>query len=79
MVSGPAEFYSSRVPKRQRKQTIMDELLQDHQFKRSAIELCNVPVMVLHPSLYTHIHITGITLAVQTECSYNINIVVDAL
>jgi hypothetical protein len=34
MVSGPAEFYSSRVPKRQRKQTIMDELLQDHQFKR---------------------------------------------
>lgn len=34
VVSGPAEFYSSRVPKRQRKQTIMDELLHNHQFRK---------------------------------------------
>jgi hypothetical protein len=34
VVSGPAEFYSSRVPRRQRKMTIMDELLHNHQFRR---------------------------------------------
>ena len=43
VVSGPAEFYSSRVPRRQRKTTIMDELLHNHQFRRSVpyIIVCN--------------------------------------
>ena len=37
MVSGAAEFYSGRIPRKERKSTIMDELLQDHQFRRLAL------------------------------------------
>lgn len=33
IIESPADFYSSRVPKRQRKKTIVEELLQDAAFK----------------------------------------------
>ena len=33
MVSGPTD-YSCRVPRRERKLTIMDELLHNHQFRK---------------------------------------------
>ncbi|CAJ0846299.1 4108_t:CDS:2 [Entrophospora sp. SA101] len=31
---GPTEFYSSRLPRKERKQTIVDELLADDQAKK---------------------------------------------
>ncbi|XP_046404032.1 deoxynucleotidyltransferase terminal-interacting protein 2 [Ischnura elegans] len=34
IVEGPADFYNSRVPKKQRKQTIVEELMADAEFKR---------------------------------------------
>jgi Fcf2 pre-rRNA processing len=34
VVESPADFYSSRIPKRQRKKTIVEELLVDAEFKR---------------------------------------------
>ena len=34
IIEGPADFYSSRIPKRQRKKTIVEELLVDAEFKR---------------------------------------------
>ncbi|XP_055327206.1 deoxynucleotidyltransferase terminal-interacting protein 2-like [Paramacrobiotus metropolitanus] len=34
IVDSPVDFYSSRIPKRQRKRTIVDELLQDAEFQR---------------------------------------------
>ncbi|KFM61093.1 Deoxynucleotidyltransferase terminal-interacting protein 2, partial [Stegodyphus mimosarum] len=33
-VESPVDFYSSRVPKKQRKQTLVDELLADAEFRR---------------------------------------------
>ena len=33
-MSGAAEFYSARIPKRQRKRTMVEELLADDQLKR---------------------------------------------
>ena len=37
MISGPAEFYSSRIPRRQRKRTIVEELLANEKFRRSEV------------------------------------------
>eukprot|EP00112_Aurelia_sp_Birch-Aquarium-sp1_P024330 Seg765.4 transcript_id=Seg765.4/GoldUCD/mRNA.D3Y31 product="rRNA-processing protein fcf2" protein_id=Seg765.4/GoldUCD/D3Y31 len=34
VVAGPSEFYSSRVPKKERKRTMVDELLADSEFRR---------------------------------------------
>jgi len=34
VVEGPADFYHSRIPKKQRKQTIADELLADAEFQK---------------------------------------------
>ncbi|XP_068694994.1 uncharacterized protein [Montipora foliosa] len=34
IVEGSADFYSSRIPKRQRKSTLIDELLSDAEFRR---------------------------------------------
>ena len=34
MVEGSADFYASRVPKRQRKSNMIDELLSDAEFRR---------------------------------------------
>ena len=34
MESGPADFYSSRLPVRQRKQTLVDELLASEELRR---------------------------------------------
>ena len=34
-VEDPADFYSSRVPKKQRKQSVVDELLADAEFRKS--------------------------------------------
>ena len=34
MESGPADFYSSRLPVRQRKQTLVDELLASEESRR---------------------------------------------
>lgn len=33
VIEGPGEFYN-RIPKKQRKKTIVDELLEDADFKR---------------------------------------------
>lgn len=34
VVEGPGEFYSARIPRKQRKRTIVEELLADEKFKR---------------------------------------------
>ena len=34
VVEGTADFYSSRIPKRQRKTNMIDELLADAEFRR---------------------------------------------
>ncbi|CAJ0750530.1 18058_t:CDS:2 [Entrophospora sp. SA101] len=34
IIEGPTEFYSSRLPRKERKQTIVDELLADDQAKK---------------------------------------------
>lgn len=34
IVADSADFYSSRIPRRQRKQTLVDELLADEEFRR---------------------------------------------
>ena len=34
MVDGPAEFYSNRVPRKDRKKTLVDELMADASFQR---------------------------------------------
>ena len=34
MVEGSADFYTSRIPKRQRKNNLIDELLSDAEFRR---------------------------------------------
>lgn len=36
VVEGTADFYSSRIPKRQRKTNMIDELLADAEFRRYA-------------------------------------------
>ena len=51
MVSGAAEFYSARIPKRQRKRTMVEELLADDQLKRYATLLSyGTPTMSSHTS-----------------------------
>ena len=37
VVAGSADFFSSRVPKRERKQNLVDELLADAEFRRFAL------------------------------------------
>ena len=34
VVEAPADFYSSRIPKKQRKSTMVEELLADAEFRR---------------------------------------------
>ena len=34
MLDGAADFYSSRIPKKARKRTMVDELLHDAEFRR---------------------------------------------
>ena len=34
MIEGPGEFYSARIPKKQRKRTIVEELMANEDFKR---------------------------------------------
>lgn len=34
VVDNPVDFYSSRIPKKQRKRTIVEELLADAEFRR---------------------------------------------
>lgn len=34
VVDNPADFYHSRIPKKQRKRTLVDELLADADFRR---------------------------------------------
>jgi hypothetical protein len=34
VIDSPTEFYSSRVPKKLRKRTLVDELLADQEFKK---------------------------------------------
>ena len=34
VVEGPADFYHSRIPKKQRKATLVDELLADVEFRK---------------------------------------------
>ena len=34
MVSGAADFYSSRIPKKDRKRSMVDQLLADAEFRR---------------------------------------------
>ena len=34
MVEGSTDFYASRIPKRQRKSNMIDELLSDAEFRR---------------------------------------------
>ena len=34
IIESPADFYSGRIPKKQRKATIVDELLADAEFKK---------------------------------------------
>jgi hypothetical protein len=34
IVDNPADFYHSRIPKKQRKKTIVEELLADSEFRR---------------------------------------------
>ena len=38
MVDSPIDFYHSRIPKKQRKKTIVEELLADAQFRRYATD-----------------------------------------
>ena len=37
VVEGSADYYSSRIPKRQRKNNVIDELLSDAEFRRYAL------------------------------------------
>ncbi|CAG8540898.1 6988_t:CDS:2, partial [Scutellospora calospora] len=43
VIEGPTEFYSSRLPRKERKQTIVDELMADEQakqyYKRKFLEI----------------------------------------
>lgn len=34
MIEGPTDFYSGRIPRRQQKQTLVDELLANEEFKK---------------------------------------------
>ena len=34
MVGGPTDFYSGRIPRRQQKQTLVDELIANEDFKK---------------------------------------------
>jgi DNA-directed RNA polymerase subunit N (RpoN/RPB10) len=36
VVDSPADFYSSRIPQKERKRTLVDELMADAEFKRYA-------------------------------------------
>ena len=43
VVEGSADFYTSRIPKRQRKSNLIDELLSDAEFRRySVCWICKV-------------------------------------
>ena len=44
VVEGTADFYSSRIPKRQRKTKMIDELLADAEFRRyvQLLNYCNI-------------------------------------
>ena len=37
VVEGSADFYTSRIPKRQRKSNLIDELLSDAEFRRCSV------------------------------------------
>ena len=37
VVEGSADFYTSRIPKRQRKSNLIDELLSDAEFRRYSV------------------------------------------
>ena len=34
VISGPAEFYSARIPRRQQKRTLVEELLADEELRK---------------------------------------------
>jgi hypothetical protein len=34
VIEGPGEYYSSRIPKKDRKKTLVEELLADDKFKK---------------------------------------------
>ncbi|GFT13644.1 deoxynucleotidyltransferase terminal-interacting protein 2 [Trichonephila clavipes] len=58
-VESPVDFYSSRVPKKQRKQTLVDELMADAEFqqyqKRKYTEIKNTPyIRFKHKKNLTH-------------------------
>ena len=42
VVECSADFYHSRIPKKQRKQTLVDELISDSDFRQLVIVMLNV-------------------------------------
>lgn len=43
MVDSPLDFYSSRIPKKERKRTIVEELLADAEFRRYSEDMFHCP------------------------------------
>ena len=54
MTEAAADFYSSRIPKRQRKSNLIDELLADAKFRRYVDVQCEVFNIIQERSVEKH-------------------------